>query len=119
MDNRAEKAFEFAQETTKQLLTLATAVIALTIAFIKDFAAGASLAAKTVMAVSWLFFLLSVVSGLLTLMALTGTLAATRAPDLDREPTITGTNVTRPARLQALSFFLGLLLMIVAGLMAF
>ena len=36
MEPRIEKAFAFAQETTKQLITLSTAVITLTITFLKD-----------------------------------------------------------------------------------
>jgi hypothetical protein len=36
-----EKSFEFALETTKQLITLATAIVALTITFVKDLAQAA------------------------------------------------------------------------------
>jgi hypothetical protein len=114
MDPRSGKAFDFAQETTKQLLTLATGVIALTIAFTKDFATGASTAARVVMACAWLVLLTSAVFGLLTLMALTGSLGV-RA---EGEPSIQESNVTRPARIQAGAFLLGLLLIIIAGIMA-
>jgi hypothetical protein len=38
---RVEMSFSFAQETTKQILTLSTAVVAFTVTFSKDFVAGA------------------------------------------------------------------------------
>ena len=108
------KAFDFAQETTKQLLTLSTAVIALTIAFTKDIVAGGSTISKVLLGLSWASYLLSALGGILTLMALTGTLGAAGRS----EPSIMSKNITRPAGLQAVAFVVGLVLTIVAGAVA-
>lgn len=72
MDEAVQKAFDFAQDVTKQVLTLATGIIAVTITFFKDFALHAPGAAKALMAWSWVLYLASVIFGLWTLLALTG-----------------------------------------------
>jgi hypothetical protein len=112
LDTEQAKAFDFAQETTKQLLTLSTAVIALTIAFTKDIVQGGSATSKVVLAVSWGLLLVSAASGIITLMALTGSLGAA---DGQTPPSIRSPNITRPAMVQALAFLIGLVLTIVAG----
>ena len=115
MDERDKLAFEFARDTTTQLLTLATGVVALTITFAKDFVGGVSPCLKVLAVGCWVSFLISVLFGLLTLMALTGTLE----PAGGKHPvSIRGPNVTRPAGLQIAAFFLGLMLAVAFGLAA-
>ncbi|WP_371400853.1 hypothetical protein OHA10_23095 [Kribbella sp. NBC_00662] len=106
------KAFDFAQDVTKQLITLATGIVALSITFVKDFANGAPKGARILLATSWFFYLLSTIAGILTLMALTGTLRTSDQPD------IMGNNARRPAIGQVLAFFVGMLLSIIAGVWA-
>jgi hypothetical protein len=72
LDPAIEKAFEFAQEATKQLITLATGVIALTITFLKD-VLGTDGSAGFLQA-AWVLYLVSIVFGVLTLLNLTGNL---------------------------------------------
>jgi hypothetical protein len=115
LDTEQAKAFDFAQETTKQLLTLSTAVIALTIAFTKDIVQGGSVTSKVLLAVSWVFLLVSAVRGIMTLMALTGSLGSA---DEQTRPSIRSSNITPPAMVQALTFLFGLVLTIVAGAVA-
>ena len=114
LNEKAKKAFEFASETTKQLLTLSTAIIALTITFSKDFVREVPSAAINFLVWSWLGYLLSILFGIWTLMALTGTLQPKRTGG--KPPNIWGTNVTRPAGLQVLSFVAGLALTIAFGI---
>jgi hypothetical protein len=76
MDDRKKKAFDFASDLTKQLITLATAIIGGLIAF-----GDKGMIVKVSGALAWALgaYGLSAVAGGLTLMALTGQLGS---PDL-------------------------------------
>jgi len=114
LDEAAKKAFDFASETTKQILTLCTGIIALTITFSKDFVHQVPSGAIAFLVWAWLAYFTSIVFGIWTLMALTGTLqpkAGSVTP-----PRIWGSNVTAPATLQVLSFLTGLILTILFGI---
>lgn len=113
INERRKKAFDFAQETVKQLLSLATAVIALTITFSKDIVGGLPDTTRGFLAAAWFFYLLSVVAGVWTLMAMTGTLEPKKQ---DSVPiSIRGYNVTWPAIVQVVSFLVGLIFTVVFG----
>lgn len=108
-------AFEAARDSTKQFLTLATGAIALTITFSKDFLGQGAPSDRPWALFAWAFFLGSVIFGLWTLLALTGTL----------EPggnlgtfSIRGRNVTIPATLQIAFFAVGLVLTVGFGIRA-
>ena len=116
MDERLKKAFDFAQDSTKQIITLATAIITVTITFSKDFIGSVPPHARGFALASWLCFLVSVFFGLWTLLALTGTLEPVAGSS--SKPSIRGKNVTLPSALQILTFFVGLLLTVVFGLKA-
>lgn len=116
MDARRQKAFDFAQSLTAQLITLSTGVIAITFTFAKDFVGGASGAVKVLLALSWLFFFGSILSGLLTLMGLTGSLEEKEPTPGD--PSIRGRNVTAPAVFQSILFLIAVLLTVIAGAIA-
>lgn len=66
------RAFDFAQDVTKQLLTLSTAVITITISFADNLAERAPCDARSVLFISWGLFALSIVLGVFTLLNLTG-----------------------------------------------
>jgi len=68
------KAFDFASETTKQLITIATGIIALMVTFSKDVVGQSVASEKTLLLWTWGIFITSIIFGILTLMALTGTL---------------------------------------------
>src|SRR6478736_819264 len=68
----SERAFDVVTEITKQVLTLATGIIVVTITFVKDFATHASPGAKDVLAWSWGLYAASIFFGMFTLMASAG-----------------------------------------------
>jgi hypothetical protein len=114
LSDTTTKAFDFAQDVTKQVLTLATGIITITITFFKDFANNAPHSAEILMGWSWVAYLVSIVFGLLTLMALTGTLQPLR-PDKVKQ-SIQGMNVRIPALVQLACFLTALVLSVLAGI---
>lgn len=115
MDDRIKKAFDFAQESTKQFITLSSGIIALTVTFSKDLIGSVPSSVRVLALWSWGFFLVSVFFGLWTLLALTGTLEPVKGPV---NPSIRGKNITIPSALQILTFFVGLVLTVVFGVRA-
>lgn len=108
MDERVKKAFDFAADLAKQLITLATGLIALTITFSKDFIQHAPGASKVWALLAWCLLLGSVVFGIWTLMALTGNLGKGKDDARTALPDVYTPNVRLPATLQILSFLLAL-----------
>lgn len=82
MTDEMKKAFDFAADLTKQLITLATGIIGLTITFTKDFLKGAPVSAHPFAFWAWYMFLASIAMGILTLSTMTGNLAKTTNPTL-------------------------------------
>lgn len=74
MKENQKKSFDFAAETTKQLITISTAIITLTVTFSRDILGGAENAPKTFLVWTWAVFIGSIICGVMTLMTLTGTL---------------------------------------------
>lgn len=111
MDDEIKTAFEFARDSTQQLITLATGIIALAITFSSDVVENPSSTAKLLAGLSWGALLLSVFFGLWCLLALTGTLA-------DGGTSIRSRNITIPSILQILTFVGGLVLTVVFGVLA-
>ena len=74
IDDGIKKAFDFASDTTKQLITLSSGIIAITVTFQKDVFRDVPSEAKILLYISWCLYLLSIVFGIGTMMALTGTL---------------------------------------------
>jgi hypothetical protein len=105
MDERIKKAFDFSADLTKQLITLATGIITLTIAFKKDFFPNPNTMPTWLAYCTWYAFLASIAMGILTLSALTGTLDA---KDKEKELTIYSPNIVVFSILQFLTFGTGL-----------
>lgn len=113
------KSFDFAEATSKQLITLSTAIVAFTITFGKELFGGVNnKAALVVLIISWALYALCIVFGVWTLMALTGSLAkpkkeVTEGTDSkDIEVSIYDKNITIPEILQIFSFVLALIMTI-------
>ncbi len=68
-------AFQFAKEVSTQLITIASALIGISVTFIKDFTPSG----KAWLRASWLVYVLSILFGIVTLMALTGMLESLAA----------------------------------------
>jgi hypothetical protein len=91
-DQRAA-AFEHASDTTKQLIRLATAIIAVSITFSKDII-GNTTAHRGVLISAWITYLLSIIFGVWALLAMTGELQPSSQSTED--PSIRRPNVTIP-----------------------
>ena len=122
--DRDEKAFEFAAETAKQLLTLATGILALSVAFLKDVASGGGDWARWFLVASWIMFALSAVSGVGVLMSLVANLQPKPTlhggdpnPESPR-PSVWAKPVVACAAAQWVLFALGLALAIVFAVLA-
>jgi hypothetical protein len=62
------KSFDFAADATKQLITVATGVVTAAVIFSKDFSPTGRGFAVT----AWIFLILSVIFGIITLLGLVG-----------------------------------------------
>jgi hypothetical protein len=100
-----EKSFDFASEAAKQLITLATGIVTLTVAFSGDVLALSKGNLRGWLTASWIAFLLSVVFGVAHLLALTGQLS--RAP---KEPDVYAPGPRVFSLIQIALFLLGILL---------
>jgi hypothetical protein len=122
MDEREKKAFDFAADLSKQLITLSTGIVTITLLLSKDIAEPRAIAVA-----AWAFYLLSTLCGLWALMALTGTLAPINKLKPKTDVTVTsaqavssvsnddegleiGGNVRKPAGLQIFAFGVATLL---------
>lgn len=100
-----KKAFDFAADLTKQLITLSTSIVTVSLLFGDHFPRQSLLAVW-----AWTFYLASTVCGLWTLMALTGTLAPLSAAPASYD---LGFNVRLPSALQIGAFAVAVILTIV------
>lgn len=112
MDDQTKTAFASASDTSKQLITLATGVLALEITFAKDIVGRLDETARWLIGGSWVLLVVSIVAGVWTLLALTGSLAQATAPT---PQSIFGGNVKRPAIAQILLFLGGMALTVWFG----
>lgn len=117
-----------AAEFTKQVITLSTGVITLTITFLEKIVQPTVTAARHVpitMFSAWILFGIAVIAGVLTLGAIAGTLEALDRKQngmlLDVNQTAAveelgkGPNITWPARLMGACFLLGMICTIATG----
>ena len=112
MSDLIQKAFDFAADTTKQLITVASGVLTAAVLFSKDldsFARHWALAA-------WGTLALSVLFGLAVLMNLTGQLQ--NSAKHGAEPSISASGVRVFSILQAGAFLLGMVLLVCFGFVA-
>jgi hypothetical protein len=114
LDPGVEKAFDFAQDLTKQLIALCTAVIALTITFLTDVLQTAPESAVRFLQAAWVLYLVSILFGILTLMRLTGVLGKSGSGG----PSINERRIRLVATVQVLCFFMGVAFTLVFGFIA-
>jgi hypothetical protein len=80
----SSKAFDYAQDVTKQLITLATGITALTVTFIHELVASASASAIHFVEAAWLCYVVSIAFGVITLLQLAGNLEKQAKPSIYR-----------------------------------
>jgi hypothetical protein len=114
-------------DIAKQIITLSTGAVAFTVTFLDKFTAQSSGPFKSVppsLYVAWVFFGLSVLSSLWTLMAITGTLTAldrkvngwSLSKDQADAANGAGGNVQMPALVMLATFLLAIIAMIGTGI---
>ena len=119
MEENQKKAFDFAADLTKQLITLSTAIITLTVTFSKDIIGRIDSSNRYLLLLSWIVFIISILLGLLTLMALTGNLDPIEKNEKQSDGTkkkikpnpiltITSSNVTGTGQWQVWSFLIAI-----------
>lgn len=117
MDIQAELAFQFANELTNQLITLSTAIIAFTTTFTRDVLKSVRTYLIWLLVAAWVMYLLSVICGILSSMALTGALAS--GVELSDLKNTSGQWIGENARLlsacQIISFLIATVITIVFG----
>jgi hypothetical protein len=75
LDPHLKLALQFASDLSKQLITLSTGIIVITITFTKDILKRVSLNKQGLLGWAWAIYLISVIFGIFSLMSLTGVLA--------------------------------------------
>jgi hypothetical protein len=100
----APASFQFAKETVTQLITLATGVIGISVTFAKEVRSRSKTGDPTLLFRSWIVLLVSIVFGVWTLMALTGSLAE----DNVSNGAIYEFNVRFPSAMQIIVFLVGI-----------
>ena len=130
-DKLSAEGLKAAADTTKQIITLSTGVITLTITFLEKIIQPATPAANAARAVpwsmftAWIFFGLAILAGVITLGAITGSLDALdrkqngQPLDANQAAAVAslsqGTNVQRPAVAMYGAFLIALALTIWTG----
>jgi hypothetical protein len=105
MDESSKKAFDFAADLTKQLITVASAIVTLTVIFSKDTPA----AARGWAYAAWFCFLLSILLGLGTLMCMTGELQPKANNGVGKDnPSIWKRNITAFSAAQIFVFLVAI-----------
>lgn len=115
MDPQIELAFKFASDLSKQLITLSTGILALTITFTKDLLGRVPRKKVWTLKFSWIAYLSSIFCGIWHLMALTGTLVQITPSN---DPLSIGWNARLPASLQILTFLFATVLIMYYGVVS-
>jgi hypothetical protein len=110
VDARTEKAFEFAIEVTRQLLTLSAAILAITITLARDITTGDF----NLLAVAWATFLVSIVCGISALYALVIELSP-GGRSQDRPPSLAASGVRAASFTQIGTFLVGTAFLVAFG----
>jgi hypothetical protein len=110
------KQFEVTIDISKQLVTVAAAIITVTIAFSKDIVGMATIghADRVLVGFAWGLFLVSVVAGLWCLYAANGSVSIPRKDD-GTPRSIYDANVAWPMLVQQVAFLLAIVLTVVFG----
>jgi hypothetical protein len=107
------KGLELIADLTKQLLTLATAILTLTVTFSKGVTERVDRGAVWVLKTAWVLYLLSILAGIWTMMAIAGS-----AMPIDAQAKHSADSARLPSALQIVLFAVATLCVVVVGLVA-
>jgi hypothetical protein len=110
------KPFDYVQEATKQVLTLSTGVVTITVSFLKDIVSNAPSDARTVLYIAWGLYALSILGGIAALLNLAGNVGS--AADTDSKG-IYEPGIRTSSLLQLIAFLLGSIGVVYFGARAF
>ena len=80
MDEQLQLAFEFAVEIAKELIALASGILALSLTFSRDIIKSPSKFQRILLAAAWILYFLSILAGISVLMGITGDLVPRFGP---------------------------------------
>lgn len=113
MDERIKLGFDYAKEIATQLITLSIGFLALTITFTKELVkTPLSARSRRCLQGSWALHVVSLCSGIWSLLALTGTLVP-GSPNATPAVLTLGTNIRLPAGVQIVCFIFGTIAMVI------
>jgi hypothetical protein len=115
MAANVEKAFDFAQESTKQILSLSTAILTITVAFQSDIVGQVPGGDRWALKVAWIAYMIAILGGLLTLLNLAGNLERPTGG----QPSIYSYGIIVFSILQLVAFGVGVVFTLWFGLIAF
>ena len=110
---RRKHAFDFLGDSTKQLITVATGIVTITIIFSKDLLPHARISALC----AWILLTISVIFGIWTLYTLSGILYEAAA-DPTITPKLTHGDLRFVSGAQILSFLAGIIAVLIFGILA-
>lgn len=113
MEKAKEKSFEFAHEAIKLIITLGTGFLALTVTFLNNYVGDRTVYAKSFLLAGWFFFFVTIISGIWTILAITGTLDLLSRTKNKEIIHINNWNIKLPATITVLFFLLGIISFIV------
>ncbi|MDQ2709126.1 MAG: hypothetical protein M3Z25_16465 [Actinomycetota bacterium] len=108
-------AFASASDASKQVLTLTTAIVTITISFAKDITKGVPPSTQAWLSMAWLIYAISILAGTVSLLALTGSLARGLG---SRSISVYDWNIRLPSIVQMISFAGGVLCTVAYGAFA-
>lgn len=112
--DRTERAFQVVTETVKQIITLSTGVLALTITFSKELLQPITdHNLKMILALGWLCYIFAIVAGVSTLQFIAGEISKEDTPSINRLA------VRLPAIVMILFFWAGTVLTVLYGWKAY
>ncbi|MGA2440152.1 MAG: hypothetical protein ABSH08_04290 [Tepidisphaeraceae bacterium] len=116
MDDRTKSAFDYASDSVKQLITLATGIVTLTITFSKDVVGTSpTLRLKLLLLVAWTIYVISICSGVAALLCLTGELEPERPANPLPSASIWRGNIRFCVQTQIACFLLATILILIFG----
>ena len=115
MDDQTKQVFTSASDWSKQILTLSTGIVTLTITFADKIFGDLSSGEKWLLYVSWALYLVSIFFGVWFLSALTGTLATGTSLT---PASVNGANMRIPGLLQLFAFVAGTAAIVIFGFLS-